>query len=94
MSLIELIDLEIVLLPLRLQESVLSLYYFVHLIYEDQGKEPGGSRNRVLLLDDLIEILDELLCEVCRLHHKEGPLGLVGIVDDSEEGRLLLGVGN
>jgi hypothetical protein len=94
MSLIKLIHLEIVLLPLRLQESVLSLYDLVHLVYEDQGEESGGSRNRVLLLDDLIEILDELLREVCRLHHEEGPLGLVGIVDDSEEGRLLLGVGN
>ena len=94
MSLVELIHLEVFLLLLRPQERVLSLYDLVHLVYEDQGQEAGGRRNRVLLFKDLVEVLDELLGEVSWLHHEEGPLGLVGIVDDSEEGCLLLSVGN
>jgi hypothetical protein len=94
MSLIELIHLEALLLLLRLQESVLALNDLVHLVYEDQGEETGGRRNRVLLIKDVIEVFDELLSEVSWLHHEEGSLGLVGIVDDSKEGRLLLSVGN
>ena len=93
MSLIELIHLEVFLSVLRLQESVLSPYDLVHLVNEDQGQETGGRRNRFLLILDLIEVFDELLGEVSWLHHEERPLGLVGVVDDSEEGRLLLSVG-